>query len=142
MFEKPKFFKTEKPNRSLEKNRMPSPTDNEGPVCLGFFELPTTKSCCRLPNAPSFSAHLYKNRFGKNRSNQYEHKIGRVVTIVGIHHFLDPKPFGPLHLPPYVIPTILRFFHSYIISTTSFSEKLVRTKLNQTGLKARGAKRR
>jgi hypothetical protein len=25
MFEKPKFFKTEKPNRSLEKNRMPSP---------------------------------------------------------------------------------------------------------------------
>jgi hypothetical protein len=26
MFEKPKFFKIEKPNRSLEKNRMPSPT--------------------------------------------------------------------------------------------------------------------
>jgi hypothetical protein len=25
MSEKPKFFKTEKPNRSLEKNRMPNP---------------------------------------------------------------------------------------------------------------------
>jgi hypothetical protein len=30
MFEKPKFFKTEKPNRSLEKNRMPSPSARDG----------------------------------------------------------------------------------------------------------------
>jgi hypothetical protein len=34
MFEKPKFFKTEKPNRSLEKNRMPSPRDDFVPVKL------------------------------------------------------------------------------------------------------------
>jgi hypothetical protein len=43
----------------------------------------------------SASNHIYKNHFGKNHPNQYEHKIGRVVTIVEIHHFLDPKPFGP-----------------------------------------------
>jgi hypothetical protein len=30
--------------------------------------------------------------------------------IVGICWFLDPEPFGPLHLPPHVIHTILRFF--------------------------------
>jgi hypothetical protein len=42
--------------------------------------------------------------------NQHEHRIGRVVTIVEIHRFLDPRPFGPLHLPPHVISTILRFF--------------------------------
>jgi hypothetical protein len=30
--------------------------------------------------------------------------------IVGICCFLDPEPFGPLHLPPHVIHTILRFF--------------------------------
>jgi hypothetical protein len=40
--------------------------------------------------------------------NQHEHKIGRVVTIVGIRRFLDPEPFGPLHLTLHVIPMILR----------------------------------
>jgi hypothetical protein len=40
--------------------------------------------------------------------NQHEHKIDRVVTIVGICRFLDPEPFGPLHLTSHVIPTILR----------------------------------
>jgi hypothetical protein len=28
---------------------------------------------------------------------------------VGIRHFLDPKPYEPLHLPPHVILTIFRF---------------------------------
>jgi hypothetical protein len=53
--------------------------------------------------------------------------------IVGIYCFLDPEPFGPLHLPPHVIHTILRFSHSQILSTARFSEKLVRKKLNQIG---------
>jgi hypothetical protein len=30
--------------------------------------------------------------------------------IVGMCYFLDPEPFGPLHLSPHVIHTILRFF--------------------------------
>jgi hypothetical protein len=44
--------------------------------------------------------------------------------IVGICCFLDPKPFGPLHFPLYVIHTILRFFpqldslHSQILRKT------------------------
>jgi hypothetical protein len=46
----------------------------------------------------------------KTIQNQQEHIIGWVVTIVRIHLFLDPEPFGSLHLPPHVIPMILRFF--------------------------------
>jgi hypothetical protein len=46
----------------------------------------------------------------KTVQNQHEHKIDRIVMIVGICCFLDPEPFGPLHLPSHVIHTILRFF--------------------------------
>jgi hypothetical protein len=52
--------------------------------------------------------------------------------IVGMCCFIDPEPFGPLHLSPHVIHTILRFFRQ-ILSTARFLEKLVRKKLNQTG---------
>jgi hypothetical protein len=44
MFEKPKFFKTEKPNQSLEKNRMPSPTKwfgRRAPILLAVVASPT-----------------------------------------------------------------------------------------------------
>jgi hypothetical protein len=34
----------------------------------------------------------------KTVQNQREHIIDRVTTIVGIPHFTDPKPYGPLHL--------------------------------------------
>jgi hypothetical protein len=30
--------------------------------------------------------------------------------VVGINHFLDHKPYDPLHLTSHVIHTILRFF--------------------------------
>jgi hypothetical protein len=54
---------------------------------------------------PTFSAHFCENRFGENHPNKREHRIGRVITIGGICHFLDPKPYRPIHLPPHVIPT-------------------------------------
>jgi hypothetical protein len=45
----------------------------------------------------------------KTIQNQYKHIIGRVVAIVGIHHFIDPEPYGYIHLPLHVITTIFRF---------------------------------
>jgi hypothetical protein len=55
--------------------------------------------------------------------NQYEHRIDRVITIVGIHRFLYIEHFGPLHLPPYVIRTILRFFFTTRFSLQPDSQK-------------------
>jgi hypothetical protein len=81
-----------------------------GPVCLGFFQLLATKSCCGLSNASAFQSASIRIALVKPAQNQHERIIGRVVTIVEIHRFLDPGPFRPLHLPPRVIPTILRFF--------------------------------
>lgn len=81
-----------------------------GPVCLGFFQLPATKICCGLPNAPAFQSASIRIVLVKTVQNQHERIIGRVVTILEIHRFLDHWPFGPLHLPPRVIPTIFRFF--------------------------------
>lgn len=43
----------------------------------------------------------------KTVQNQREYKIGRVVIIVRIHHFLNPKPSGLFHLSSYIIPMIL-----------------------------------
>jgi hypothetical protein len=45
----------------------------------------------------------------KTIQNQYKHIIGRVVVIVGIHHFLDPESYEQLYLSPHVIVMILRF---------------------------------
>jgi hypothetical protein len=45
----------------------------------------------------------------KTVQNQHEYTIGRIITIEGIRHFLDPKHYVPLRIPPHVIPTILRF---------------------------------
>jgi hypothetical protein len=74
------------------------------------YELLATKSCCRSSNAPVFQPVSIKITSVKTVQNQHEHKIGRIVMIVGICWFIDPEPFGPLHLPPHVIHTILRFF--------------------------------
>jgi hypothetical protein len=68
----------------------------------------------------------------KTIQNQHRHRIGRVVAIVGIRHFLDPELYGHFHLSPHVIPTILIFSHNQILPAIRFSEKLVRKKLNQT----------
>jgi hypothetical protein len=73
---------------------------------IGGFWPPEAAADCQTPY---FSARFCENRFGENRPNQREHTIGRVVAISGICHFLDPKPYGPFHLPSHVIPTVLRF---------------------------------
>jgi hypothetical protein len=64
----------------------------------------------RTVKCHSFSASFYKNCFDKTVQNQRKHRIGRIVTIVGIHRFLDYELFGSLHLSPHVILTIPRFF--------------------------------
>jgi hypothetical protein len=81
-----------------------------GPVCFGFLQLLATKSYCRSPNVLAFQPASIKIALVKTFQNQYEHKIGRIVTIVEICSFLDPEPFRPLHLPPHVMHTIRRFF--------------------------------
>jgi hypothetical protein len=108
-------------------NNYKSLKDN-APVCLGFFQLLVTKSCCRSPNAPTFQPASIKIDLVKTVQNQHKHKIGRIVMIVEICCFLDLEPFRPLHLPPHVIHTILIFFlqpdslHSQILRK-SWSEK-------------------
>jgi hypothetical protein len=47
--------------------------------------------------------------------------------IAEICHFLDPKPYGLLHLSSH------NFYDTQILSTTRFLEKLIREKLKQTG---------
>jgi hypothetical protein len=53
--------------------------------------------------------------------------------IVGICCFLDPKPFGPLHLLPHVIHTILRFFSQPDSLYSQIFRKADQKKLKQTG---------
>jgi hypothetical protein len=86
------------------------PRQTASPVCLGFFQLLATKSCCRSPNALAFQPAYIRIALVKTVQNQHEHKIGRIVMIVGICCFLNPEPFRPLHLPPHVIHTIFKFF--------------------------------
>jgi hypothetical protein len=57
----------------------------------------------------------------KTVRNQYKYVIGRVVTIVVIHRFLDLEPFRPFNLSSHVILMILIFF-----STTNSQKKLVK----------------
>jgi hypothetical protein len=81
--------------------------EETAPVCLGFFQILATKSCCGLLNASAFQPASIRIVLVKTVQNQHEHRIGRVITIVGIHRFLNSEPFGSLHLP--IISTILRF---------------------------------
>jgi hypothetical protein len=86
------------------------------PYLFGLFQLLATKSSCELPKAPAFQPASIRIILVKIVQNQYEHRICRVITIIGIHRFLDPEPFGPLHLPPHLIPTIFRdSSHSQIL---------------------------
>jgi hypothetical protein len=81
------------------------------PSLFGFFSASGHQKLLRTAKRPNFSVRFYKNRFGKKTiQNQYEHRIGRVVAILGIHHFPDPELFKPLYLPPHIILTILGFF--------------------------------
>ena len=76
---------------------------------------------------PNFSDKFYKNHFGNNHLKLCEQKIDWVITKVGLRHFLDPKPYEHLHLPPHVILTILIFspagFSPQLDSQKSSSEK-------------------
>jgi hypothetical protein len=49
--------------------------------------------------------------------NRREYINVRVLRVVGIRHFLDPKAYGTVHLPAHVIPMIFRF---------RFSQKLAK----------------
>jgi hypothetical protein len=83
---------------------------NWGRPCLfGLFPASGHQKLLQIAKRPSFSASFYKNRFCKNRLKSTWTQNRRIVTIVGICCFLDPKPFGPLRLPSHAIHTILRF---------------------------------
>jgi hypothetical protein len=57
-----------------------------------------------------FQSASIKFVWAKTIKNQHKHIIGWVVVIVGIRHFLDPKPYKQLYLPSHVILMILRFY--------------------------------
>lgn len=59
----------------------------------------------------------------KTVQNQCEHKFGRVVAIVGIRHFQDPKFYGPIYAR--------NLHNTQILPIARFSQKLVK-KLKQT----------
>jgi hypothetical protein len=115
----------------LNVNRKKSVRKNYGPVCLGFFQLLAIKSCRRSPNAPAFQPASIRITLVKTVQNQHEHKIGWIVTIVGICCFLDPEPFGPLHLPSHVIHTILKFSTKSDSLYSQIIRKAGQKKLNQ-----------
>lgn len=56
-----------------------------------------------------FQSTSIKIRFDKNRQNQHKHIISRVVTTVGIRHFVNPELYRHLHFTPHVILIIIRF---------------------------------
>lgn len=85
----------------------------------GFWPSKSASDCQML----CFSVH-----FCENRSNHHKFRIHRVVARGGIFRFLNPKPYGPLHLSPH---TSLRYpdsCDSQIIHESRFSEKAVQKK--------------
>jgi hypothetical protein len=84
-------------------------------------------------SAPTFQPASIRIVLVKTFQNKHEHIIGRVVTISEIHRFLDPGPFEPLHLPPHIIPTILRFFAQSDSFHGQILRKSCQKKLNQIG---------
>jgi hypothetical protein len=93
-----------------------------GPVCLEFFQLLTTKSCCELPNV-QFLARFYKNCFGKNRpkstwtQNRSSHHDSRNTSF---------SRFWTLWATS--SSSVWNPHDTQILSTARFSEKLVRKK--------------
>jgi hypothetical protein len=94
-----------------------------GPVCLGFFQLLTTKSCCELPNV-QFLARFYKNCFGKNRpkstwtQNRSSHHDSRNTSF---------SRFWTLWATS--SSSVWNPHDTQILSAARFSEKLVRKKV-------------
>lgn len=91
-------------------------------VCFNCFaDYACQKLLLRATKHLTFKLASIKIALVKTVQYQREHLTGCVATE-RICHFLDPKPYRPLHLPPYVIP-IARFL-----------EKVVRKKTKQTSL--------
>jgi hypothetical protein len=77
----------------------------------------------RIVKRSTFQLASTKIELVKIMQNQHEYIIDRVLAIVKIHHFLNPKLYGHLHHHQHDIQ---------ILFPTRFLEKLVRKKLNQT----------
>jgi hypothetical protein len=81
---------------------------------------------------PAFQTASIKIALVKIVQNQHEHRIGRVVMIVGIRRFLDPETFAPLNFSLHVMPTILIFFLQSDSLHSQILRKVDQKKLNQT----------
>jgi hypothetical protein len=92
---------------------------------MGLFVWVCSASCRQKLLRTTKCLSLYKNRFSKTVQNQYEYKLDRVVTILGIRSFLDLELF--------------KLFYDTYIFTTKFS---THPKENQTaaGEKKAGAR--
>jgi hypothetical protein len=80
-----------------------------GLICFSFFSASGHQKLLWIAKHLTFQPASITIDLVKVIQNQHEHRIGRVVAIVRIHHFLDPEPYGHLHIPPHAISTILRF---------------------------------
>jgi hypothetical protein len=83
--------------------------NNYGPVCFSLFAASGRHKLMRTVKRLVFQTVFVRIALLKTVQNQCEHKLSRVVAIVGICHFQDSKLYGPIYLPPHVISTILRF---------------------------------
>jgi hypothetical protein len=75
---------------------------------------PKATSDCQTSRFQLTSMKIALNKIVQNRR---EYINVRVLRVVGIRHFLDPKAYGIVHLPAHVIPMICRF---------RFSQKLAK----------------
>jgi hypothetical protein len=80
-----------------------------GPCLFQLLAASGHQKLLRTAKRSTFQPAFIKFVWVKTIQNQHKHIIGSVVAIVGIYHFLDPKPYGYLYLPPHVILIILRF---------------------------------
>jgi hypothetical protein len=76
---------------------------------LCFFLASSHQKLSRTAKHLTFQTAFMRITLVKTVQNQCEHRIDRVIMIAGVCHFLDPKPYEPLHLPSQVISIILRF---------------------------------
>jgi hypothetical protein len=73
-----------------------------GPVRFSFFVDFGCQKLLWTAKRSAFQSASMRIALVKIVQNQREYTIGRAAAIGGIHHFLDLKPYEPLHLPPYV----------------------------------------
>jgi hypothetical protein len=71
-----------------------APNQHYGTVCFKFFSLLPLEAIIDC-QTKTFQLAFVRIAMVNNVWNQREHRIGRVVAIVEIRHFLDPKLYGP-----------------------------------------------